>query len=169
MQQSPPRARTLSWSKNIYLHEIAIVHAFSAQGCGIPREGSYIYGVRLRWQPSVIKNPIKMKRKKWNADLVVDMVKYELNKMGLGHFETKHLLDGEDGNIPHIMVTIDPDDRQFGYVIEALDRFFSIDMFVGRFKARQNYYKLPQHVKDELFAQRIHPEAWEQDFLKANA
>jgi hypothetical protein len=108
-------------------------------------------------------------RKKWNADLVVDMVKYELNKMGLSHFETKHLLDGEDGNIPHIMVTIDPDDRQFGYVIEALDRFFSIDMFVGRFKARQNYYKLPQHVKDELFAQRIHPEAWEQDFLKANA
>ena len=108
-------------------------------------------------------------RKKWNADLVVDMVKYELNKMGLGHFETKHLLDGEDGNIPHIKVTIDPVEGTCGYVMEPLDRFFSIDMFVGRFKARQNYYKLPQHVKDELFAQRIHPEAWEQDFLKANA
>ena len=108
-------------------------------------------------------------RSKCIAYLVVNMVKYELIKMGLGHFETKHLLDGEDGNIPHIMVTMDPDDRQFGYVIEALDRYFSIDMLVDRFKARQNYYKLPQAKKDELFAQRIHPEAWEQDFLKANA
>jgi len=27
-------------------------------------------------------------RKKWNADLVVNMVKHELNAMGLGHFET---------------------------------------------------------------------------------
>ena len=107
--------------------------------------------------------------KKWNADLVVDMVKYELNKMGLSHFETKHLLDGEDGNEPHIMVTMDPNDRQFGYVIEALDRYFDISMFTDRFKARQNYYKLPQAKKDELFAQRIHPESWEQDFLKTIA
>jgi len=42
-------------------------------------------------------------------------------------------------------------------------------MFIGRFKARQNYYKLPQSKKDELFAQRIHPEAWEQEFLKSIA
>ena len=108
-------------------------------------------------------------RRKWNADLVVNMVKHELNEMGLSHFETKHLLDGESGKEPHIMVTMDPNDRQFGYVIEALDRYFSIDMFVGRFNARKNYYKLPQSKKDELFAQRIHPEAWEQDFLKAIA
>jgi len=108
-------------------------------------------------------------RKKWNADIVVGIVKHELNKMGLGHFETKHLLDGESGKEPHIMVTIDPSDRQFGYVIDPLDRWFSIDMFLDRFKARQNYYKLPQSKKDELFAQRIHPEAWEQDFLKGIA
>ena len=108
-------------------------------------------------------------RRKWNADLVVNMVKHELNEMGLSHFETKHLLDGESGKEPHIMVTMDPNDRQFGYVIEALDRYFSIDTFVGRFNARKNYYKLPQAKKDELFAQRIHPEAWEQDFLKAIA
>ena len=107
--------------------------------------------------------------KKWNADLVVDMVKYELNQMGLGHFETKHLLDGESGKEPHIMVTMNPTDRQFGYVIDPLDRYFSIDSFVDGFRRRMNYYKLPQHVKNELFAQRIHPEAWEQDFLKANA
>ena len=108
-------------------------------------------------------------RKKWNADLVVEMVKYELEQMGLSHFETKHLLDGESGKEPHIMVTMDPTDRQFGYVIDPLDRWFSIDMFVGRFKARQNYYKLPQSKKDELFAQRIHPEIWEQEFLKSIA
>ena len=108
-------------------------------------------------------------RKHWNADLVVNMVKYELNEMGLSHFETKFVLDGESGKEPHIMVTMDPTDRQFGYVIEALDRFFSIDRFVDRFKARQNYYKLPQAKKDELFAQRIHPELWEQDFLKSIA
>jgi len=108
-------------------------------------------------------------RRKWNADLVVNMVKHELNEMGLSHFVTTHLFDGESGNEPHIMVTIDPNDRQFGYVIEALDKWFSIDTFVGRFKARQNYYKLPQSKKDELFAQRIHPEAWEQEFLKSIA
>lgn len=132
-------------------------------------KGGFVY---LRGKVAVAaernKNPIKM-RKKWNADLVVDMVKYELNKMGLGHFETKHLLDGESGKEPHIMVTMNPNDRQFGYVIEALDRYFSIDMLVDRFKCRQNYYKLTQEERDEIFAQRIHPEAWEQDFLKANA
>jgi len=108
-------------------------------------------------------------RKKWNADIVVGIVKHELNKMGLGHFETKHLLDGESGKEPHIMVTMDPSDRQFGYVIDPLDCWFSIDMFLDRFKARQNYYKLPQSKKDELFAKRIHPEIWEQNFLKGIA
>ena len=108
-------------------------------------------------------------RKKWNADLVVEMVKYELEQMGLSHFETKHLLDGESGKEPHIMVTMNPNDRQFGYVIDPLDRYFSIDMFVNGFKRRQNYYKLTQEQRDELFAQRIHPEEWEQEFLKTNA
>jgi len=42
-------------------------------------------------------------------------------------------------------------------------------MLVNRFKCRQNYYKLPQSKKDELFAQRIHPELWEQEFLKSIA
>ena len=102
-QQPPPRSHTFSYSTDIYPQ----VNAISAGKCGDAREGSYIYGVRLRWQPSVIKNPIVM-RKKWNADLVVDMVKYELEQMGLGHFETKHLLDGESGKEPHIMVTMDP-------------------------------------------------------------
>lgn len=108
-------------------------------------------------------------KKHWNADLVVEMVKWELNEMGLSHFETKFVLDGESGKEPHIMVTMDPTDRQFGYVIDPLDRFFSIDRFVDGFRRRMNYYKLPQHVKDELFAQRIHPEAWEQEFLNSIA
>ena len=108
-------------------------------------------------------------RKHWNADLVVEMVKYELNEMGLSHFETKFVLDGESGKEPHIMVTMNPNDRQFGYVIDPLDRYFSIDMFVNGFKRRQNYYKLTQEQRDELFAQRIHPEEWEQEFLKTNA
>ena len=106
-------------------------------------------------------------RKKWNGAVVVEMVKYELAQMGLDHFTTECVMDGEDGNEPHIMVTTDPTDRQFGYVIEALDRYFSLDLFMHSFKARQNYYKLPQAKKDELFAQHIHPELWEQEFLAA--
>ena len=108
-----------------------------------------------------------MSRKKLSGGQVVKMVKYELAQMGLSHFTTEFVMDGEDGNEPHIMVTMDPTDKQFGYVIEALDRWFSLDLFVGRFYARQNYYKLPQAKKDELFAQRIHPEIWEQEFLAA--
>lgn len=106
-------------------------------------------------------------RKKWNGKVVRDMVEYELGEIGLSHFEARFVMDGEDGNEPHIMVTTNPDDRQFGYVIEKLDRYFSLDLFMHSFKARQNYYKLPQAKRDELFAQRIHPELWEQEFLAA--
>jgi hypothetical protein len=143
------------------------MHAF-LERCGDAREGSYIYGVRLRWQPSVIKNPIEMK--KWsNEELVIKIIKNELDQMGLGHFIVEVVTCGEDDHERAVRVTTDPAAGEFGRVYEVLDQWFSLDNYLTMFSSRKNYYKLPQSKKDELFAQRIHPEAWEQEFLKTDA
>ena len=108
--------------------------------------------------------------KKWNGKIVEGMVKYELDQMGLGHFSVELVNDcGRDCNQEGIKVTTDPTDEQFGYQVQTLDRYFSIDGFMSWFEGRKNYLKLSKESQDVLTEQRIHPQVWEENFLKSLA
>ena len=96
----------------------------------------------------------------------VDGVKSGLVAMGLGHLAVELITDaGEDSNEVAVKVTYA--DGPFGYQMEMLDRYFSLDLFMMYFKSRRNYLMLNEAEQEAIFEQRIHPEVWEQEFLAA--
>ena len=97
----------------------------------------------------------------------VDGVKSGLVAMGLGHLAVELITDaGEDSNEVAVKVTYA--DGPFGYQMEMLDRYFSLDLFMMYFKSRCNYLMLTAAEQEVIFNQGIHPEVWESNTI-ANA